>query len=291
MSSRGRSYLWPLTLIVLVLAIVAGGVFWLSQSSVLAVETVVVNGNHMLSDEEVMAIVGPRLYGKSLLKYSFDDVGEALRQLPFVENVEIKRDFPHSVNVEIREYRPVTCYSGADGNKYFLSDDSRVLTTAEEPDTTLPVLQTGDSCTAAIGEHMECDDVATGIEFIISVPLNLNQEFSEVNVESGIIDASTISGIEVHFGTMDDYDYKFEVLRQLIARSMETGEQVVIDVSVPDRPVIRNKNQPLTEEVSEEEENGDDPVIEDELYLPTEEVDETIIEEGYQPEADEAWVE
>jgi hypothetical protein len=90
---------------------------------------------------------------------------------------------------------------------------------------------------------------------------------------------------------MDDYDYKFEVLRQLIARSMETGEQVVIDVSVPDRPVIRNKNQPLTEEVSEEEENGDDPVIEDELYLPTEEVDETIIEEGYQPEADEAWVE
>jgi cell division protein FtsQ len=291
MSSRGRSYLWPLTLIVLVLAIVAGGVFWLSQSSVLAVETVVVNGNHMLSDEEVMAIVGPRLYGKSLLKYSFDDVGEALRQLPFVENVEIKRDFPHSVNVEIWEYRPVTCYSGADGNKYFLSDDSRVLTTAEEPDTTLPVLQTGDSCTAAIGEHMECDDVATGIEFIISVPLNLNQEFSEVNVESGIIDASTISGIEVHFGTMDDYDYKFEVLRQLIARSMETGEQVVIDVSVPDRPVIRNKNQPLTEEVSEEEENGDDPVIEDELYLPTEEVDETIIEEGYQPEADEAWVE
>lgn len=291
MSSRGRSYLWPLTLIVLVLAIVAGGVFWLSQSSVLAVETVVVNGNHMLSDEEVMAIVGPRLYGKSLLKYSFDDVGEALRQLPFVENVEIKRDFPHSVNVEIWEYRPVTCYSGADGNKYFLSDDARVLTTAEEPDTTLPVLQTGDSCTAAIGEHMECDDVATGIDFIISVPLNLNQEFSEVNVESGIIDASTISGIEVHFGTMDDYDYKFEVLRQLIARSMETGEQVVIDVSVPDRPVIRNKNQPLTEEVSEEEENGDDPVIEDELYLPTEEVDETIIEEGYQPEADEAWVE
>lgn len=238
-----RSYLWPLTLTLLVAALAGGLVFWLSQSSLLAIENIEISGNHVLSDEQVQEIIGPRLQGQSLLKLSYDDATFELRELPFVKAVEIRRDFPHTLHVEVFEYRPVTCYT-ADGRSFFLSDDARVLSIIEQPDTSLPVLSTAEPCAAELGGHMDCADVRTGIDFLISVPVNLNQEFTRVMVSNGVIDAATLTGVEVHFGTLDNHAYKFDVLRQLIARTIAAGEQVIIDLSVPDRPVTRNKNAP-----------------------------------------------
>lgn len=242
-SAAGRSYFWPLTFLMLALALAGGIIFWLSQSTLLTVENIEISGNHVLSDEQVQEIIGPRLQGQTLLKLSYDDATLALREMPFVKVVEIKRDFPHTLHVEIFEYRPVACYTGA-VSSYFLSDDGRVLSIIDEPDTSLPVLTTAEPCSAELGGRMDCDDVRTGIDFLISVPVNLNQEFTRVMVNNGIIDAATLSGVEIHFGTLDDHAYKFDVLRQLIARTVAAGERVIIDLSVPDRPVTRSKNAP-----------------------------------------------
>lgn len=289
MSDGSRGYFWPLMFALLAVAIIAGGVFWLSQSSLLAVESIEVVGNQSLSEEEVMEIVGPRLYGQSLLRYSFDDVGDALRELPVVEHVEIERDFPHTVRVDIREYRPAASYAVEGGPFMTLSGEGRVLATAEGPDAALPRLMTGETCRAEVGQELECDDAIAGLKFITSVPLNLNQEFVEVEVRSGIIDASTSSGIVVHFGTMDESAYKFEVLRQLIARSIAAGEQVVIDVSVPDRPVLRAIGQPSQQEQVPGDESGG--AAADAAAAGQEEVEEPLVDEGYLLETEEAWVE
>lgn len=278
MTGERRGYLWPLTITLLAVAILVVGLFWLSHSSLLAVETIEVEGNSMLSEEEVLALVGPGLYGQSLLSLSFDDAGDPLREKPIVKDVRVKRDFPNTVRVEVLEYRPVVSYDNGNGSYYSLADDTRVLSVSGEPAEALPLLRTDAACSADVGEDMECDDVRTGIEFVIAVPNNVNQEFNKVVVAEGIIDASTISGIEIHFGTMDEYAYKFEVMRQLIARSMAAGEQVIIDVSVPDRPVIRDKNRLVNEEgaggqaIDGTDGSGDEEtVVED---------DEPIIEEG-----------
>jgi hypothetical protein len=167
----------------------------------------------------------------------------------------------------------------------------RVLAIAEQPDPAIPVLRTGEACEAGIGETLVCDDVATGVEFLVAVPLNLDLEFNEITVAAGMIDAATLSGIEVHFGTMEEFAYKFEVLRQLIARAMAVGEQVVIDVSVPDRPVIRNKNLPLAVEEPDAGEGADGALPEDELDAPADEIDEAVIEEANGPGGEEVWVE
>lgn len=291
MTAGGRGYLWQVTVTLLAVAIIAGGVFWLSQSSLLAVESIEVSGNQSLSDEQVMEVIGPYLYGQSLLKYSFDDAGDALREIPLVEHVDIKRDFPNTVRVDIREYHPVASYAGEEGTYFFLAGDGRVLATAAEPDPALPVLETGEACTAAVGDNMGCEDVRTGLLFITSVPVSLNQEFNMVEVSGGMIEASSPNGIQVRFGTMDEFAYKFEVLRQLIARSVAAGEQVIIDVSVPDRPVLRAKGQLQTEDDDGAEAAGDEEaVLEDGEGMP-EDTGEPLVEEDYQDGTGEAWVE
>jgi len=286
-ANEKRSYFWPLTTLVLALALLAGGYFWLSQSTLLAVEEIVISGNHILSEEELLAVMGPRLKGHSLLKYSYDDARDALRELPVVRDVEIRRDFPHTLHVEVFEYRPVASYAG-DGGSYFLSDDARVLSIAGQPDTALPVLGTAERCEADVGGHMECADVLTGIEFIISAPVNLHQEFTRVTVVDGIIDAATLSGIEVHFGTIEDHAYKFEVLRQLIARTTAAGEQVIIDVSVPDRPVTRSKYAPPEPAAGEEEPAGGEAPAEAAAEAAPEQPQEEYAPQETEPGADAA---
>ena len=75
--------------------------------------------------------------------------------------------------------------------------------------------------------------------------MNFNYEFAEVTVADGDIRAKTKSGVNVHFGSLDDYGFKFEVLRQLLARSSAAGVQVTIDVSVPERPVTKEESATL----------------------------------------------
>lgn len=274
-AANGRNLFWPVTTLVLAVALLIGGFFWVSQSTLLAVEQIDISGNHSLSEEELMTVLEPRLKGRSLLQLSYNDTVEALKELPVVKDVEISRDFPHTLRVEIFEYRPVACYAGAGGD-YFLSDDGRVLTMTPDSDTKLPVLRTQEACAAEVGGRIECQDVMTGIDFLISVPVNLHQEFTNVSVLDGIIDASTLSGLEVHFGTMEEYAYKFEVLRQLIARSIAAGEQVIIDVSVPDRPVTRDKNTP----------GLDTPADTDADAPAADSNGEVVPEEAYEPAAD-----
>jgi cell division protein FtsQ len=261
---RTKSYLWSSALVILGLAIIGGTFFWLSQSSVLAIESIEVDGNKVMTEEQVMEIAAPRLQGESLLQFSFDDVDRALRDYPYVESVELSRDFPHTINIEIREYRPVARYTAADGNEYLLSKDARVLAQSEPQHMAIPVLKTVERCRAEVGVFIACSDVEAGVVFIDLIPVNLDQDFVEVRVDEGIIDAITSSGIEVRFGTLDEHAYKFEVLRQLIARSIAAGDQVVIDISVPDRPVTRDKTVPPPEE-----EATDDSALESEVGAAT----------------------
>ena len=84
----------------------------------------------------------------------------------------------------------------------------------------------------------------TGISFLVNIPVSFNYEFAAITVDHGDIRLSTTTGVGVHFGSLDNYGFKFEVLRQLLARSSAADVQVSIDVSVPERPVTREETPP-----------------------------------------------
>ncbi|MBK5226004.1 MAG: FtsQ-type POTRA domain-containing protein [Thermoleophilia bacterium] len=244
--SDGRigTYLWKASLAVILVGIGAGGFFWLSQSPVLAVDDIVVEGNHYTSTEEIMEKAGPLLRDQSLVRPQFDTVRAALGELPFIENVEFERDFPNTVIVRIREYRPLVCLQGAGGKNFVLSSEGRVLSELNGACPVLPVLSTKEPCLAQAGRMSECEDALVGARFLGNIPASFNYEFSEVSVADGDIRAKTNSGVGVHFGSLDDYGLKFEVLRQMLARSVAAGVQVTIDVSVPERPVTKEETPP-----------------------------------------------
>lgn len=252
--------LWWVAFGLTIIGIAAGGVFWLSQSSLLTVENIEVEGNRVTQTETVLEISTPLLKGESLLLPSFGDIEAALLELPFVEEVELDRDFPDTVCIRIREYHAFVNLVN-DSGALLLSSEGRVLQSLEAPAQNYPVLTTGEPCELEVGTQSECADVNTGVQFLADIPVNFNGGFVEVSVDGGDINARTSSGVDVHFGTIDDYGIKFEVLRQLLARSAAEGVRVKIDVSVPERPVTSQQSiEPSGESASQSGASGtEDP--------------------------------
>lgn len=228
----------------LIVAAAAGAVFWLSQSSLLAVETIEVEGNRAVPAEQVLEMAAPLLMGESLIRFSYDEVERGLTALPFVESVEIERDFPHTLRIRLRERQVAATLTGVDGRLRLLSTEGLVLAELDAQAQGYPVLAIGTACEAAVGEIPDCQDLRIGVRFIADVPTNFNREFSDVAVKDGHIRALTRSGVLVIFGTLDDYGLKFEVLRQLLARAGVEGTPMTVDVSVPERPVTREGQEP-----------------------------------------------
>jgi hypothetical protein len=212
----------------------------------MAVSDIVVDGNHVITDEQILERVGPLLRGRSIVRPPFDATREELDAMPYVESVEFERDLPNTVIIHLHEYRPLACLKAADGKNFFLAFDGRVLAEPAGASLDMPVLVTKEPCKADIGQMAECPDVQAGLDFLANIPVSFNYEFAEVSVSDGDIRARTKSGVNLHFGMLDDYNLKFEVLRQLLTRSAVAGAQVNIDVSVPERPVTNEEKPPQT---------------------------------------------
>ncbi len=230
---------WWIALVLVSLAAVAAFLFWLSQSGIMAIETIEVEGNHAVTDEQVLETATPLLMGESLMRISYDELERSLTAIPYIEAVEVERDFPHTLRIRLRERQPAVVLSAGNGRLFLLSSEGYALAELESVDSGYPVASTVQPCPAEVGEVPDCADVRVAVRFIADIPMNFNQQFSDVAVSDGYIRARTTSGVQVVFGTLDDYGLKFEVLRQLLARSAAQGVLVTIDVSVPERPVTR----------------------------------------------------
>ncbi len=236
--SSGSHWPWRLSVLLLLLAVCVAAFFWLSQSSLLAVEHIEVDGNSAAPTDQILSRAAPLLDGRSLLSLSFDGVDKVLKQNPFIAGVEIDRDFPHTIHLHIRERQPVAWLKSPNGY-LLLSSDGYFLAAAPAPGQDLPLLTVKDACNGAAGDRASCADVSTGINFLADIPENFDQEFTNVSVNSGDIDTRTKTNVNVHFGSLDSYSLKFEVLKQLIARAAAAGQAVSVDVSVPQRPVTK----------------------------------------------------
>ncbi|MEK7816621.1 MAG: FtsQ-type POTRA domain-containing protein, partial [Actinomycetota bacterium] len=84
------------------MGISAGAFFWLSQSEIFAIEEIELEGNRITGTAEIMERAVPLLKGQSLLKPSYSEAEEAVAALPYIDGVEVERDFPDSVRILVR---------------------------------------------------------------------------------------------------------------------------------------------------------------------------------------------
>ena len=210
-----------------IVALLAGFATWLvGFSSVFGVHTVVVSGEHRLTEQRVLAAakVGS---GTPLLQLDTAAIRSRVEALPDVASATVTTSFPSTVRIAITERVPVGVVK--DGGQFALvdrtGDQFRTVRTRPEH---LPLLVVSHGPDA----HTTGGAVAT---VAASLPARLLSRIESIqSLDPRAITLLLHDGTVVQWGDADRSALKARVLLALVPRP---GTQ--IDVSDPDQPFTR----------------------------------------------------
>lgn len=220
---------WGVWRYVLLAALAIGalvaGVWLIFFSSVLAVTGVDVEGNRLLSEEEIARAAAVPT-GEPLARADLDAIRARVEALPAVESVDVSRQWPDQVRVEVDEREAVAVvvlddrYRGLDANGVVFRDYPR-------PPRGLPVIR--------IAPDTRGEAMAEGAAVVGVLPAEITRQIEYVElVTVDEISLQLRNGDTVVWGSSEDAGDKARVLAALLQQ-----DGTVYDVSVPGHPTIR----------------------------------------------------
>ena len=224
--ARRRARLRAAGVGLLALALLAGAIWAVAFSSLLAVRDVSVAGVSRLSVGEVeRAAAVPA--GGSLVLLDTAAIAARVRALPPVAKVSVRRGLPHSVRIVVTERTATTVVRTPAGLWLADAEGVRFATVGEVPDG-LPVVRTdSDDPPAAI--------LARAARLLEALPGRVRKLVVEVRADAADDMSVELRGDrKVVWGGAEQAELKARVLEVLFGRKAR-----VYDVSVPEAPVTR----------------------------------------------------
>lgn len=228
-SHRVRNTILWITAIVLVLAgVTAYAIF----SPALALRTVTVQGNTLVTAAEVETALEP-LEGTPLTQISADQVRALLADKAPVEDVRIAAEPPSTLVVTVTERIPVAVLQ--DGREFLLIDAEgrRLAGVARREDARLPLIAGG---TEAVNTAVFSSITSVLAELPVDVLSRLNSA-SATSIDS--IRLSLAGDQRIFWGSSERNAQKARVLEAMLAMPATDPPVREFDVSTPDRPVTR----------------------------------------------------
>lgn len=224
---RRRWLAWRYVLaVVLVLALVGGGVYAVWFSQWLAVEDIEVSGAQTVSAKEIRARSGIE-EGEPLVSVDLSKAERQISALAVIRSVNVTRQWPHGVLISLEERTAIAVVEIGDRLRG-MDADGVVFRDYKKAPSDLPRVQTSIGTTA--------EALREAARVISALPDDLTLRVDHVQVET--VDQISLvlkDGRTVVWGSADESDTKAEVL----ATMLETIDAQVYDVSVPSKPTTR----------------------------------------------------
>lgn len=218
----------------------AGYVFWLRDSSLVAVTDVDVVG---VTSGDTKQIVGELTRtGESMttLHMQPEKIERAAAGFATIESVTVDPNFPHGLRIEVDERPPALVVSAA-GRQVPVAGDGTVLAGVSVPEDELPVLEVSEIPTGGSlgGDPLEQALVAG------AVPEPLRPLIEKVDMTTDYGVEITLRGeIPVRFGTGVRAEEKWGAAAAVLA-DPELEALTYVDVRIPERPAAGGAAQPV----------------------------------------------
>jgi cell division protein FtsQ len=224
---RRRWLAWRyLLVLVLVLAIVGGGIYAAWFSTWLAVEEIEVSGAQTVEPSNIRARSGID-EGEPLVRVDLATAERRIGALAVVRSVSVTRQWPHGVLISIEE-RVAIAVVEIGGRLRGLDADGVVFSDYAKAPPGLPRVETEIGTTSAA--------LKEAAKVIAALPQELSLIVDHVQVTS--VDQISLvlkDGRTVIWGSAEESDTKAEVVAHLLA----TVQAQFYDVSVPSKPTTR----------------------------------------------------
>jgi cell division protein FtsQ len=225
-SRRLRIALIVLGVVVFVVASV--GVFF---TPIFDVDHIIVRGASALPASTVSAASGITR-GDPLILVRPGSAAHQIERLPYIANARVKRIFPGTVVITVRERTPVAYAQQDDAHFALLDASGRVLVIADVPPA-LPRID-GLLTVPAAGQRVKPAEIANVVPQLTP---GLRSLLGAVQWENNELTLHLVDGLDVRMGDLGNIPAKAAVAEAVIARN--TPGTKVVDVRVPTSPVSK----------------------------------------------------
>jgi cell division protein FtsQ len=211
----------------LLFALIAAAVF----SPLLAVEKVLVRGNHLVSSKELERTLVSQV-GKPLPQISVTEIASLLKKYKLIESFSVQNAPPHTLIVRVVERTPIAIVF--QGGQFYYYDPAGVQIGKASNTDHLPVLSIS-------GSPATSPTYATAIGVLLALPSQMLGKIALIEAKSTDNVAFRLrgySGQRVIWGDKSNAALKAKVLTALIANQGK-NDRVTYDVSSPTAPTVR----------------------------------------------------
>lgn len=259
LSPRGRRRLIVLGLLLVALA--AGYLFWLRDSSLVRVQKVTVTGIDTADGTSVRAKLTAAARHMTTLHVDASALRRAVADEPIVQSLTVRADFPHGLKISVVQNRPVALLV-ANGRQVAVAPDGTILDASKVEDG-LPIVRVG---VLPSSSRMPDGPARDRVAVAAAAPSRLLPRVASISIEHGRGAVAQLQhGPVVIFGQADALDRKWLAAAAVLANRSSQGA-AYIDVRMPDRPVagglsLEQDPQPQAEAAPEGSAPGTSSVV------------------------------
>lgn len=215
---------WLIGLVVVALLLALG---WaVGFTSLLDTRSVTVSGADTADVSRIEAIAEEEI-GTPLVRVDGDDLARRITdEVPGAAHVEVDRDWPHGLNLEVTSRVPALAVHRGEGGYELLDLDGVVIRTVRSAPKGVPTV-TADGDTEVSGHGVQA---ARGM--LAALPEETRAKVADVTVDSADQVSFSLGRTQVVWGDGSSPEVKVKVIEILLKKKPKT-----IDVSAPDSPV------------------------------------------------------
>lgn len=196
--------------------------WWVYHSPMLSIRSVGVDGNSVLSEQQVQNIAA--LEGDSLLRPDFAGARARLLALPIVKDAHVNRDWPLGAHITVVERVPWGVWQ-AGGQNYVIDDEGVVLD--RPPPAGAPVVVQSDAPPSPLvaGDHVDGGAIGVARPLVSTAQQTLGRQVLSLEFSQATGLTAVLSGdLRVDFGDATGYDFKLAALYAVLQQAQTEGK-------------------------------------------------------------------
>lgn len=220
----------------LIVIIIIASIILLS-SSLFDLKNIYVEGNEKISDEAIISLSGLNLY-ENIFKLNKNSVIDKIKENAYIENAEISRKLPSTIEIRIKERKVNYMLEYANSYAYINNQGYILEITNEKLDLPILIGYDTDLSTTTPGNRMDIDDLKKMDTVIRIYETAKSNEIGNLITKINISDSKDYilildtEGKTVHLGECADLNTRILYLKSILEKTKGKNGEIFLNMDL-----------------------------------------------------------